>query len=374
MLQKYLSEFLSQAESKIFVFLLGKEASASEISKALQLNRTFVYEKLNSLIAKGFISEVRIEGKRKFKTNDPVKILETIRQEIEKKKEKVEKAIEEAKKFKAEQKTEGYAELFFGKRSIFYLLTKLIEEKPKEVYMQGSIKKFKQIMEHYYESFELRRKRAKIKLKALVDEPIKGAEIEILEEEQNTLSLFYNDKAIIILLTTPTLAILIKSKEFVKSNIALINKFFEEEVRVYRTKEGIEHAYLKLLEKRNDEIVSFGYFGKQYRKVYTDEFAHRFQKEAKKKGIKILTIGIEEEPPTLEMRERVSKYKVIKFIGLLPKIISGPIAFMISSKYILQILYAIKEPRVLLIKNKETVKIYREHFNQLSKLKELKKV
>ena len=360
---------LTEAEAKIFVYLLHNTATASEISRILNMNRTFVYEKLNSLLSKGFISEIRVEGKHKFRSVDPEKILESLKQEINKKEKNINETLEIVKKIKLKPEEETFAELFFGKRSIFYLLNTLIKEKPKTIYVYGTLTLFKDIMDYYFENFNKKRIKQKIKIKALVDKyiPLKYSEIEILEQEQKTISFFYNNKSIIIILTTQPFALLIKNKELVNTNINVINKTFEEEVKIYKTKEGIEHAYFKLIEKENDTLDNLGYFGESYKKIYSDEFAELWQKECKKRGIKILTICNEEEPPPDIMKKRVKKFGVAKLRSL-PKIINGPTAIVISSNYIMQIIYAVKEPRVLFIKNKEAVKIYREHFQKLWKM------
>ena len=68
---------LTNRESEAYLALLQlQEALVSEISKKTKENRTHIYDTLNSLIEKGFVSYVIKNGKKYFRAAPPEKLIE----------------------------------------------------------------------------------------------------------------------------------------------------------------------------------------------------------------------------------------------------------------------------------------------------------
>ncbi|MFT4283170.1 MAG: TrmB family transcriptional regulator, partial [Candidatus Woesearchaeota archaeon] len=125
---KELKEDLERAgltgnESIVYLELLqSEEISAYDLSKKLTISRTLVYELLNSLIEKGFVSFVQKNNKKYFNASNPKNLLNPIKekeifiQDLIKKLEKVEK----------KQKTSNQINVYEGKQGLRNTLKTLI--------------------------------------------------------------------------------------------------------------------------------------------------------------------------------------------------------------------------------------------------------
>lgn len=372
---KLLNIGLTENDIDIIIYLFQHIASANKISKDLNINRTFVYDRIKKLMNLGFISKIIKEGKTKFRANKKEIIINAYKQELAIKENSLKRALELLDKLEIKEEKPVDINIFTGNKSIFYILNNIIKEKPREIFIMGSLKILKEKLDYYFENFDKRRNENKIKIYAIINKYIelRNTEIEFIEEKQYSTNIFYKNKSILILWLEQPIAIYIEDKNFTEVNIEVIKSIFDKKIKIYNTKEGIEYAYMKLLKKKNTTLQTFGYMTIEYKKVYSDEFAEKWQTLCKKNNITVLSLHNEEKPLPKKMVQRSKKYGVINF-RFLPKIMNGPVAIYLSEDFVLQIAYALEKPQVILMQDKEMVKIYKEHFKKLWTIAKKRKI
>ena len=103
--------------------------------------------------------------------------------------------------------------------------------------IHGSLKRFKEIMKEYYDIWNKRRTKEKIKAKILTNEAIEVpyAEIDLLtEEEKSSITNFtFGNKVIITLWSDVPIAILIESEEIAKDTVLFFNTIWNREIKIY---------------------------------------------------------------------------------------------------------------------------------------------
>src|SRR3989344_3540993 len=100
-IQKLIEIGFSENQAKVYVMLFKKPGrGAGEISKELSLDRSFVYNLLESLIKKGFIYSSLVKNKKIFYPENPNKIIEDIKE----KETKAEDIVSELLKINKEDK------------------------------------------------------------------------------------------------------------------------------------------------------------------------------------------------------------------------------------------------------------------------------
>jgi len=224
---------LTEAEVSLYITLLKLgESTASELSEKTNTNRTFTYDRLKKLLDSGLVSYVVKDNKKYFKAAEPSQLLSIIKE----KEEQVKGILPELEKLKAFQEEGPKAEIFSSKKGIRTVLNLILKEK-KEVLIHGSIIKFKESMDSYYEIWNNRRVKEKIKAKVLTNEEIEipFTDISLLnEEEKSSITTFtFGNKVIITLWSDVPVAILIKSKEIAQDNIKFFYNLWEREIKIY---------------------------------------------------------------------------------------------------------------------------------------------
>ncbi|MBS3162545.1 hypothetical protein J4467_01355 [Candidatus Woesearchaeota archaeon] len=106
---------LSENQARVYLEIIQSPGrSGSNISKSLSIDRSFVYDIINSLINKGLVSYV-VNGKIKvFYPSDP----ENLIKEIDEKKIKALNLIEEIKKLQEKNKSENEVKVYEGKAGL----------------------------------------------------------------------------------------------------------------------------------------------------------------------------------------------------------------------------------------------------------------
>lgn len=133
----YLKDFgLSEKESKIWLICLELgEATAYEIAKKSNLQRSLVYDILERLIEKGLISLIVKNRKKYFASVNPRYLITSLKEKQEKLQEIIPK-LEQLYKFKEIEKTK--AEIFEGKEGIKIVLSDISNSGAKEFLRYGS--------------------------------------------------------------------------------------------------------------------------------------------------------------------------------------------------------------------------------------------
>src|SRR3989338_477507 len=210
---------LTDHEVTIFLDLLKSGSSlASEITKRTQLNRSYVYERLQRLMERGLVSVIVKNKKKSFQAASPERLLlilkerELLLKELIPKLLQMQMPVEEAHRI----------EIFSGKEG----MKTVIEEEltAKEILVIGSSPTFTEELLYYRPGFHKRRIELKIPMKVIFYEEDRTygektgkmpyAETKFLASEYKaplTIVLF-NDVTLIALWVKPLLAIRIQNE------------------------------------------------------------------------------------------------------------------------------------------------------------------
>lgn len=113
----------SENQAKVYIALLKNPGrSAGEISKELSVDRSFIYNILESLMKKGLVFSSLKKSKKIFFSEKPGKIIEN----FEHTKSKVKTAVKELEKLKSSKQGRSNFEIFEGKFALKKYLSELI--------------------------------------------------------------------------------------------------------------------------------------------------------------------------------------------------------------------------------------------------------
>lgn len=161
---------LADEEIKVYLAMLKIGASlASKISEETKINRSHVYQLLERMIAKGFVSYAIRENRKYFSAVNPEKIIELIRD----KEEKMKNMLPTLLSFTTLEKDKPIVEIFEGKEGIKTILNNILKTK-EEWLAFGSSGKGVEILSFYAEHWEKEREKLKIPLKGILDRSESG--------------------------------------------------------------------------------------------------------------------------------------------------------------------------------------------------------
>lgn len=222
---------LTEAEIKVYLALLEvNSAMASEIAEKIGLYRTNIYDLLESLIEKGLVSYVIKANRKHFMATNPNRILAYVKEKETKLKEqekKIQKLIPDLLKLKKPSKEETKVEVYRGREGFKTFMNDLL--KAKILYGIGYTGRGPEIDKYFYNNWNLRRIKAKIKRKYVVTSEV---------AKKKTTRTAYTDVKIVP-----------KGFKFPSSTIIYLNKvliFFPEQETVTGIvieSEGINKAY-----------------------------------------------------------------------------------------------------------------------------------
>ena len=364
--EKILQNFgLTEAEVKLYLELLkAGEATATELSKETNTNRTFTYDRLKKLLDSGLVSYVVKDNKKYFKAAEPNHLLGIIKE----REEQVKSILPELEKLKRPRQEGPKVELFSSKKGIRTVLNLILKEK-KEVLIHGSITRFQQIMEEYYEIWNKRREKEKIKARILTNEDVELplAKVDLLaEEEKSNITTFtFGNKVIVALWSDVPVAIFIESKEIAKDTTSLFNNLWNREIKIYSGVAGIRRAWMELVSQKSKELVGYG-FSWDLAQIYGREFSNKWHQQRTKKQIPARIISYDNSNSRKYFDVRMMEHKKFN-IQFLDKDLCGPACITLSDNLIVEFLYTEKKFRVIVSKNKEMIKVYRKYFETLWK-------
>jgi sugar-specific transcriptional regulator TrmB len=365
---------LTETEVNIYLTLLELgEATASEVALRNSLNRTFTYDRIDKLVKKGLVSSLIKDDKKYFKAADPNNLLAILQENQEKiiagldeKKLEIKQLIPSLLKLKKPREEIPNVELYSTKRGIKSVLNLILKEN-KALYIYGSIKKFQDVMEHYYEIWNKLRVKNKIKTRILTSDQVNmlSVEMDYLSDEHktNTTTFTFGDKIAVILWGSVPVAILTESKDIAKSNIHFFDGLWNREVKIYTGIKGIHQAYWELISGEVKEFRGYGY-SKGLADIYTPEFSNEWHKERIKRGVDNKIISFDDVESVNYFKPRVAKVEKFE-VRYLPEELQGPVCVTFSDNVVVTFIYTEKEFKVVINKNKETINAYRKHFETL---------
>lgn len=215
---------LSEAEAKVYLALLETSSTlAGPIIKKTGLHRGTTYQILQRLIEKGLVSFVIKAGKRYFEATDPKRFLEILKEKEEKLKEVLPSLMQKREISKEKQEVNVYS----GYKGIKTVCENILEELKKggEYLDFGVSGLFRDIMGHYWDLWQRKKKKWNIKAKCIFDETLKEKNPKLLKDyfgearfhsyefKSLTDTMIYNDKVVLFIWTAkPPIAIVIQNK------------------------------------------------------------------------------------------------------------------------------------------------------------------
>ncbi len=170
---------LTENQARIYVELLKNPAqNPSSISKKLSIDRSFIYSILESLTAKGLVSYSIESNKKIFYASNP----ECLLKNLEERRLKTIKVIEDLKKIKKEDSKEELAKIYEGKSGFKEYIRQFLNSKSFLTLGGGSNTEFLDLLKFEYPHY----------LDELNKKKIKGKLITSLENKK-VMSKIYND-------------------------------------------------------------------------------------------------------------------------------------------------------------------------------------
>ncbi len=229
-----LEEFgLTKTEENVYLALLRTgESNAASIIKRTQLHRTTIYDVLDRLIEKGFVSYI-IKNKIKwYSPAKPSKFLDIASEDKKKAEEKHRLAIKVIEKIKDIEKineNKTNAQIFVGLKGQKTIMNDIIET-GKDFYIFGSEGRAEDSLPLYTEKWANQRRSKKIHAKIIATRGSNAPlwtlnEIRYVPKEYQSpaTTMIYGDKVALFVQDNPVLIILIESKMLAKSYISYFN-------------------------------------------------------------------------------------------------------------------------------------------------------
>lgn len=159
---------LKEKESKIYISLLKEGQSlANTIAKRTDILRSSVYDYLDILLDKGFISYTIQSGKKYFQAVSPEKILDNFQDKKDEEEEALKKIIPELKSLQNLTTNKSKIEVFQGKEGMKTAMSYILKDKPKEILTSGSSGVGYKLLPFFLEHWHRERAKNKIKLRII---------------------------------------------------------------------------------------------------------------------------------------------------------------------------------------------------------------
>lgn len=219
---------LKEKEAKIYIILLKEGPSlANSIAKNTEILRSSIYDYLDTLIEKGFVTYTIKSGKKYFQAVSPSKIMDNFNEKKEKEEEVLKIAVLELSKFEGLTSKKSSVEVFEGKEGIKTAFMNILKDNPKEISAIGSGASYR-LLPAFFEYWHKERRKRKILIKLVYNdspemrktakEKAKGTftEYRFLPRKHISLTgtLIYNNNVMLAIWSAETpLAVLIRSKD-----------------------------------------------------------------------------------------------------------------------------------------------------------------
>jgi sugar-specific transcriptional regulator TrmB len=223
---------LKEKEAKIYIALLREGSQlANYIAKKTNILRSSIYDYLDILLDKGFITYTIISGKKYFQAVDPQKILDNFEEQKKREEEVLKQIVPELTKLKATAEKKAKVEVFEGKEGMKSAFSYILKEYPKEICVYGSSGVSYKLLPFFMEHWHRQRIKQEIPIRIIYNQTKetkerieKGPSMKLMQIRFSPIKNFsltgtmiYNDKVLITMWNPESpLAISIESKEICK--------------------------------------------------------------------------------------------------------------------------------------------------------------
>ncbi len=221
-----LEEFgLSEAEAKVYLALLETGSTlAGPIIRKTGLHRGTTYQILQRLKEKGLVSSVVKGKKQHFAPADPYRLMDV----LDERKERLQDILPALKAKLEASKEKQEVTVYYGIKGIRSVLDKMLEElNPDGEYFDFGVSgMFREIMGPYWDNWQKKKRRYKIKSYVIFNEELKKENPKLLQDYHGkarfhpkefssiTDTMIYKDSVILFIWTAkPPIAVCIKNKD-----------------------------------------------------------------------------------------------------------------------------------------------------------------
>lgn len=224
---------LKEKEAKIYIALLKEGPHlANYIAKKTNILRSSIYDYLDVLLNKGFITYTIISGKKYFQAVDPQKILDSFEEKKKIEEETLKQIIPELTSLKSMAEKKANVEVFEGKEGMKSVMSYILKEKPKEIRIYGSSGVSYKLLPFFMEHWHKQRIKQKIPIRIIYNDVPESKErikkgpslglVKIrffpVKDVSLTGTIIYNNKVLITIWNPEApLAVSIESKEISKN-------------------------------------------------------------------------------------------------------------------------------------------------------------
>ncbi len=222
---------LTKNERKVYLTLLEiGSVTVSDLVKKTGLHRSYIYDILDKIIELGLVSFVIKNNIKYFKTENPERLLQILdanEQEIKENKKELKRVLPKLIERQNKSINNQEARIFLGKEGIKSILEDILKTK-KDFVAFGAEGKFKEVFKWYFDNWQLRRVKTKIKYKIVYNSSLKGerplkeqklTEVRFLNENYEFPStiIAYGDKVAIIIWDFQAVGFVLESDKASKS-------------------------------------------------------------------------------------------------------------------------------------------------------------
>ena len=224
---------LKEKEIKVYIALLKEGSSlANQLAKKTNILRSSIYDYLDILLEKGFVSYAIKSGKKYFQAVAPQKILDDFGERKKKEEEILKKIVPKLTQMQNTFGKKTFVEIFESKEGMKTVFSRILKEKPKELLVFGSSGVGYKLLPYFLEHWHNERIKKKIKMKIIYNAKseaqkrikegpsLKFSEVKFLSEEHVSITgtLIYNNKVLLTIWNKESpLAISIESEDINES-------------------------------------------------------------------------------------------------------------------------------------------------------------
>jgi sugar-specific transcriptional regulator TrmB len=224
---------LKEKEAKAYIALLKEGPSlANAVAKATDILRSSIYDYLDVLIEKGFVTYTIKSGKKYFQAVEPQKIIDNFEEKKRIEEQALRQVVPELTQLQKFVEKKAVIEVFEGKEGMKSAMSRILKESPKEMMIYGSSGVSHKLLPFFMENWHKQRIKQKIPLRIiynLVPEaklrirkgpPLQLAKIKFLPIKDVSLTgtIIYNNKVLITIWSADTpLAVSIDSRGISKN-------------------------------------------------------------------------------------------------------------------------------------------------------------
>lgn len=355
---------LSDNETEVYLLLLQmQEGLASEIAKKSKISRPHIYDTLAKLIDKGIVSYVIKNSRKYFKPANPEVLMDLLKS----KEMSLQKILPDLKKLYAPAKEKPTIEVYEGKEGLKTILKDILRVN-KELTGFGPTIRWEKEIPIAIEQYFKQREKTGLKAKLLCSEgtevikhPLNKYKI-IPKDYSSPSSVFtYGNKTCFILWLDSPIAILVENKDLTDSFKGYFSLAWGAESVTYTGKEGIVAFLEDILKTKPEEYLVMGSSGNILQVM--PKYRMEWDKKRVAAGIKIRRLYHD----TAEARKSAQGYakSPLRESRFVPMGGESPFATIIYADKVWVVAWSIKNPLLVLIKNKHIAQGFRNQFEQL---------